>query len=67
MAVMWHFGGVNMRYNFSLFRKQVWKDLFTKPKYLWGMWGFAKTFSFIVKDTFNHIIKYGVGRKKNDT
>lgn len=45
-----------MRYNFSMLEKHFWKDLFMRPEYLFGMWGFGKSVKFIIKDTYNHII-----------
>ena len=52
-----------MRYNFSLFRKYFWIDLFKKPKYLFGMFGVIQTCKFILLDTLKHYLKGYYGTK----
>ena len=52
-----------MRYNFSLFNKYFWVDLFKKPKYLFGMFGVTQTLKFILLDTLKHYLKGYNGTK----
>ena len=41
------------RYNFSLFKAYVWKDIWTKR--FWKMWGIRSTLKYMVSDTINQI------------
>lgn len=38
------------RYNFSLLKDYVWKDMWTKR--FWKMWGIKLTLKYMVLDTF---------------
>jgi len=44
-----------MRYNFSLLKRHTWKDLFTNPRYLFGMWGLRLTLTYVLLDTFQEL------------
>lgn len=52
-----------MRYNFSLFRKYVWIDMFRNPKYLFGMFGLRQTIKYMILDTLKHYLKGYYGTK----
>lgn len=43
------------RYDFSLCRKHVWRDLFSRPRRLFGAWGVKKTLRYMFWDTIKDI------------